>query len=138
ILYLAEQSPLLTLSAPRLTSLENGDVRIDVTVANEGFLPTHLTVRGRVGRETDDGRLVDLVVRPPEVRLELDRARLVDGETRTVLPHLAGSETFTGLVTERATTVSWVVRPERGVASVRVIAHSDTGGTRRSDVVPLR
>lgn len=138
ILWLAERSPLLSLTTPRVTAVGDGTVRVEATVANEGFLPTHLTVRGHVGRETEDGGLADQVVRPPEVRIELDGARLVEGEPRVRIPHLAGEETFTGIVSQRARTVTWLVRPDRPDATVRVIALSNTGGTRPSERVRLR
>ncbi|MBW3534021.1 MAG: hypothetical protein KY453_02195, partial [Gemmatimonadetes bacterium] len=69
-LYLAEASPLLTLSEPRVEALGGGRHRVSVTVGNEGFLPTSLTGRGAVGRE-DDGALVEQVVRPPHATLEV-------------------------------------------------------------------
>jgi murein tripeptide amidase MpaA len=137
ILYLAEQSPLVRLEVAA-TPRADGDVRVVAEITNDGFLPTPLTVRGHVGRETPDGELVDQVVRPPEIRLELDGAELVEGSARLRTPHLAGADAFTGIATERSRTVTWVVRPLRAGATARVILISDTGGTRRSEPVPLR
>ncbi|HUH13658.1 MAG TPA: M14 family metallopeptidase [Longimicrobiales bacterium] len=137
ILWLAERSPLLSLATPRVTALGDGTVRVEATVTNEGFLPTHLTARGHVGRETRGGGLADQVVRPPEAFLELEGAALTAGDARVALPHLAGSEPFTGIVTERSRAVGWTVRPEGAGARVRVVVRSGTGGTRRSEWVEV-
>jgi hypothetical protein len=137
ILHLAEQSPLVTLAAPTVTPMGDGRFRIEATVANEGYLPTHLTVRGHVGSETRDGGLEDQVVPPPVVLLELDGAELVEGQARTRIPHLAGAEPHTGVVRERSHTASWVVRPAGANATVRVVVEAGTGGTQRSEAVGI-
>ncbi|MEX0893500.1 MAG: M14 family metallopeptidase [Gemmatimonadota bacterium] len=137
ILHLAEQSPLVTVAAPRVTPLGDGAVRVEATVTNDGYLPTHLTVRGHVGSESRDGGLADQVVAPPVVRLELDGAELVEGAARTIIPHLAGAEAFTGVVSERSHTVSWVVRPAGAGATVRVVVDAGPGGVRRTEAVGI-
>jgi hypothetical protein len=114
---------------PTVENLGDGRVRITATATNEGFLPTHLTVRGLVGRQAG-GSVADQVQRPPEFRITLVGATLVEGDVRQRIPHLAGAEPFTGGAAERSRSVSWVVRPDRADATVRIVLNSDTGGRR--------
>ena len=147
ILYLAEQSPMVTVSEPVVTSLTDGDgaagagraFRVEVVVANTGFLPTSLTDRGVVGRERPDGTTDRQVVRAPAVTLEHPGLELVEGRARTVIPHLAGSNPFLRAAESSSRTVSWVVRPVGdGERAVRVTVNSDKGGVARSGWVAVR
>ena len=138
ILYLAEQSPLITVSDPVVTALDDGTFRVEATVTNTGFLPTSLTDRGAVGRQRPDGRIDRQVVRSPAVTLTHPGLELVEGAARTVIPHLAGSNPFLEAVTESSRTVTWVVRATGGERAVRVTAGSDKGGTVRSGWVLVR
>lgn len=147
ILYLAEQSPMVTVSEPVVTSPTDGDgaagagraFRIEVVVANTGFLPTSLTDRGAVGRERPDGTIDRQVVRAPAVTLEHPGLELVEGSARTVIPHLAGSNPFLRAAESSSRTVSWVVRSVGdGERAVRVTVNSDKGGVARSGWVAVR
>ena len=138
ILYLAEQSPLITVSDPVVTPQDDGTFRVEVTVTNTGFLPTSITDRGAVGRERPDGTVDRLVVRAPAVTLTHPGLEIVEGSARTVIPHLAGSNSFLEAATESSHTVSWVVRAEGGKMAVRVTAEADKGGTARSGWVVVR
>ena len=138
IWYLAEQSPLITVSDPVVTALGDGTFRVEATVTNTGFLPTSLTDRGAVGRERSDGRIDRQVVRSPAVTLTHPGLELVEGTDRTVIPHLAGSNPFLEAATESSRTVTWVVRATGGERAVRVTAESDKGGTVRSGWVAVR
>ena len=138
ILYLAEQGPLITVSDPVVTALDDGTFRVEATVTNTGFLPTSLTDRGAVGRQRPDGRIDRQVVRSPAVTLTHPGLELVEGAARTVIPHLAGSNPFLEAVTESSRTVTWVVRATGGERAVRVTAESDKGGTVRSGWVLVR
>jgi hypothetical protein len=138
ILYLAEQSPLIEVSEPRVTEVGHGEYRVEATVTNTGFLPTSLTDRGYVGNQLPNGTLRQQVVEPPAVTLRYRGADIVDGTARRVLGHLAGSNPFLRAVTERSRTVSWIVRPVDEDAAVQVIARSDKGGTVRSGWVQVR
>lgn len=131
-LYIAEQGPLLELEGPVLTSLGDGTWRVEATLANNGFQPTSLTDRGAVGREEQDGSLSEQVVRPPWAVLDVRGAEIVDGTARRTVPHLAGSNPYLQAVTERARTVSWIVRPTADDWAVRVTAGADKAGVRRS------
>lgn len=133
ILYLAEQSPLLAVSEPRVEPLgEDGLFRVSATVSNEGFLPTSATGRGAVGRERPDGGVDRQVVRPPAVVLERRGLEIVSGDARIGLGHLAGANAFLDAGGGREATVSWVVRVTGGEARVRVVASADKGGVARS------
>ena len=122
ILYLAEQSPRITVSEPVVTALGDGSFRVEATVTNTGFLPTSVTDRGAVGRERPDGTVDRRVVRSPAVTLTAPGLEIVEGSARTVIPHLAGSNEFLRAATERSHTVIWVVRPAGGERAVRCAA----------------
>jgi hypothetical protein len=132
ILYLAGQLPRVEVAAPVVTPLGGDRFRIDVTVTNTGFLPTHLTARGHEGRPLRDGRLADQVVAPPLVVLELDGARVEDGTGRRRIGHMAGANPFLGTVTERSRTTSFTVVCERPDASFRVRVDGGKAGVARS------
>lgn len=137
ILWLAEQSPLIEVSAPEIVALGGDRFRVSVTVRNSGFLPTHLTERGHMGRELDEGGLADQIVRPPVAMIAPDGAVVEDGSARVTLPHLAGSNRHTQAVTENATTVTWTVRRTSSEASMVVTVAADKGGTARTERVTL-
>ena len=138
ILYLAEQSPLVEMTDPEVTALDDGTFRVDVTVTNTGYLPTSVTDRGAVGRQRPDGTVDRQIVRAPAVTLTHPGLEIVDGAVRTVIPHLAGSNTILRTATARSHTVSWIVRATGGERAVRVTAESDKGGTVRSGWVAVR
>ena len=139
ILYLAEQGPLVTVSEPVVTAMEGGETfRVEVTVANTGFLPTSLTDRGAEGRTRPDGTIDRQVVRAPAVTLEHPGLELVEGTARTAIPHLAGSNPFLEAAESPSRTVSWVVRAVGGERAVRATVNSDKGGVARSRWVVVR
>jgi hypothetical protein len=137
-LYIAEQSPLLEVTEPRLTALGDGTWRVEVTLSNTGYLPTSLTDRGTVGEVREDGGVRAPVVRPPWAVLEAEGAVITDGTPRRSVGHLAGSNPYLQAVKERSRAVSWIVRPTGPGASVRVVAGSDKGGVRRTGEVTIR
>ena len=132
ILYLAEQSPLIAMSDPEVTALDDGTFRVDATVTNTGYLPTSVTDRGAVGRKRPDGSVDRQVVRAPAVTLTHPGLEIVEGAARTVIPHLAGSNTILQAAASSSHTVSWIVRATGGEQAVRVTAESDKGGTVRT------
>jgi hypothetical protein len=134
-LYLAEQSPLLALSEPRVEALEDGRTRITVDVSNQGFLPTSLTGRGAAGRQ-DDGEVGETVVEPPHATLETEGDVSVEGSPpRLRLAHLRGTGPYLPDVGPASREVSWVVH---GRGRVRVVAAADKGGVVRSTWVEVR
>ncbi|MHB1193253.1 MAG: M14 family metallopeptidase [Longimicrobiales bacterium] len=137
-LYIAEQSPLLEVTEPRVTAQGDGTFRVEVTLSNAGYLPTSLTDRGAVGEAMEAGGVRAPVVRPPWALLEVRGAEITDGTARRSVEHLAGANPYLQAVKERSRTVSWIVRPTGAGASVRVVAGSDKVGVRRSGEVPVR
>lgn len=136
ILHLAEQLPRVTVDVPAITPLGGDRFRVEVTIANDGFLPTHLTDRGHEGRAAGDGRLTDQVVLPPLVILEADGAR-VEGNARVRAGHLAGSNPFLTSVTGRERTVSFIVHRDRPDAAVRARVEAGPAGMASSASVRL-
>jgi len=136
ILHLAESGPRLVLGTPRVRAIDGSRVRVDVTVSNGGWLPTHLTERGFVGRETGDGA-EDQIVRPPVALLEVTGGT-VEGSARTRVGHLAGASTHSKAVTEKTRTVEWVVRKTGRELRLRVVVNGGPAGTARSDEVVYR
>ena len=138
ILYLAEQSPLVSVSDPTVTANGDGTFTVEATITNRGYLPTSITDRGAVGRERPDGTIDRRVVRAPAVTLAADGLELVEGRARTGIPHLAGSNPFLQAAREAAQTVRWVVRLAGDDGKVQVTVQSDKGGTARSGWVVVR
>ena len=138
IAYLAEQSPLIAMSEPQVSTVEDGVFRVEVTVSNTGFLPTSVTDRGVVGRERPDGSVDRRVVRAPVVTLSHPGLDIVEGEARTVIPHLRGSNPFLRAAISDSHTVTWTVRAAAAERAVRVEAASDKGGVARSGWVVVR
>ncbi len=134
ILEMAARSPLVRVSELRFEALGGGRVAVEVTVTNEGWLPTHLTQRGAEGRETASGRVVDPVVPEPLAVLEVEGGRVEEGNGRVRFPHLAGTNPHTDAVTERSRVVRWVVVAEGDAElAVRVTISTAKGGTVRTE-----
>ncbi len=143
-LHVANRTPLLGLSQPRISALGGGRFRVEATVTNVGDLPTHLTQRGFEGREATDGSVTQQVVAPPTATLEVEGGRIVEGGDtptptgRITLSHLAGTGTITDKVSARSQTVAWVVESTSADALVRITAEAQKGGTVRSGASVLR
>ncbi len=137
ILWLLEQSPMLTVSTPAVRAIDSDRYRVDVTITNTGFLPTNLTERGYVGRTLDDGSIVEQVVTPPTALLEVTGG-VVEGPARVRLGHLAGTSAHSTVVKERATTVTWTVRRTAREMTVRVSTLPGPGGVARAAPVAVR
>jgi hypothetical protein len=137
ILYLAEQLPQVEVARPVVTWLDGDRFRVDVVVSNSGFLPTHLTERGLEGTHAPAGGVIDPVVAPPLVVLDLEGAEVEGGNGRVRIPHLAGSNPFLVAGGGPAHELSFVVRRLRPDATVAVTVESRVGGTARSARAPL-
>jgi murein tripeptide amidase MpaA len=137
ILRLLERAPRLAIDGPRITPLDGDRFRVDVTVANEGWLPTNLTERGHEGRVLEDGSIRAQIVAPPHATLEVRGGAVVDGPARIRVGHLAGASPHGRAATERRRTVSWTVQRTAPDATVRVTAGSPAAGTVRGDAVPI-
>jgi murein tripeptide amidase MpaA len=138
ILYLAEQSPMLEVGTPNVTSLGEGRFRVEVELSNGGYLPTNLTDRGAVGLVGDDGSTRRQVVRPPWARIEGEGVNVVEGAARQTVGHLAGTNPFLRAVSERSRGVAWVVELTGPSGAVRITAGSDKAGIVRTGIVAIR
>lgn len=140
ILYLAQQAPRLTWAGVRTASLGNGRWRIEATVRNDGFLPTSITARGTEGTESRNGTVVDRIVEPVHLMVELEGLELVEGESRVDVGHLRGAGPFVPGVGPRSQTVTWTVQAagDGGEMAVRVIATSPKAGTLRGERITVR
>ena len=136
ILHLAEQSPRIQIDEPVVTALGEDRYRVAVTVTNEGYQATHLTQRGAEGREVD-GEIRDPIIRPILAILEGEGIRVEDGNGRTPIGHLAGTNPHTDAVTDRSRTVEWIVVREGPVAELQITVDAAKGGVARSGRVPL-
>jgi hypothetical protein len=136
ILELAARSPLIRMSEPEVAALGDGRFRVRVEVRNEGYLATHLTQRGYVGRDVD-GELRDQIVPPNLAILEGMGFRVEEGASRVSFGHLAGSNGHTDAVTDRSRTLEWIVVKEEPDAWLRITVDSAKGGVVRSGEVPL-
>lgn len=127
ILYLAEQSPLLEITEPKVTELEGDRFEVEVMVTNTGFLPTNLTERA----------IEASVVQPVIATIDLEGCTLVEGEKRTRLGHLAGTYPVPEESRASSVTTRWIVHKDAPEARVRITAISEKGGTVRSATYPL-
>jgi len=140
MLYLAEQAPSLSWSGIRTEALGEGLYRVEATVRNAGFLPTSITARGTEGDVRGDGTVVDRIVDPVHVSIELEGVELVEGEPRVDIGHLGGNGPFLEELAPVAKTVTWTLRAQPGAQAlaVRLTAAAPKAGTLKSDRIPLR
>ena len=127
ILYLAAQSPILSLDSVWAHKIGEGRFEVNVAIRNRGFLPTHLTERGIQAE----------VVQPVVAIIDVDGGRLVEGERRTELGHLAG----TGQVPAKrsaSATGRWVIEIDGPGASARIEVRSEKGGVIRTGTIELK
>jgi hypothetical protein len=136
ILHLAGSGPRLTLGTPRVRAIDATRVRVEVTVSNDGWLPTHLTERGFTGRAAEGG-VQDPIVRPPIAVLEVSGG-VVDGPARTSVGHLAGASPHSKKMTEKSRALEWVVRKTGRDLTIRVVVNGGPAGIVRSDEVVYR
>jgi hypothetical protein len=137
ILWLLEQAPRVTVGTPAVRAIDQNRLRVEATITNEGFLPTNMTERGFEGRQTEDGQIVEQVVTPPFVVLEVTGGEVIDGPARVRLGHLAGRSTHSPLVTNRSGTASWTVRKTGREVRIKVTVFGGPGGIATSEEVVL-
>jgi hypothetical protein len=138
ILWLLERTPRVTVASPTVRAIDANRIRVDASISNEGFLPTNMTERGFEGRRTDDGEIVEQVVTPPFVLLEVTGGEVIEGPARIRLGHLAGRSTHSPLVTERSRTATWTVRKTGSEVRIKVTVFGGPGGTATSEEVVFR
>lgn len=119
-------SPRLIVKRFEAEHVEGGVHRLRATVANDGWLPTHLTRRG----------LASGAVAGVTVALDLPAGtELIAGEVRTDIGHLAGRVTRRGAYDpwrrpwgDDARVLTWVVRCAGVPAPIAVAAECPKGG----------
>jgi hypothetical protein len=126
LVYIASVSPLVRIAEARSVPLGGGLHRIEATVENDGFLPTHVTERALVAR----------LARPVRATLSLRGAERTGGEERVELGHLPGRRSVEapgsfggGAPSAHRRQVSWVVRATGPGTTAEVRVVSEKGGT---------
>jgi murein tripeptide amidase MpaA len=137
ILYLAEQLPRVQVGEPRITPLGDERFQVEVTVTNEGYLPTNLTEQGLWGGGRGMAGAALQVSPPPLVVLTAEGATVEEGNGRVRISHLAGSSPFSSGVRDTLAAVSFTVRRESPGASIQITVVSDKGGTAQTAEVVL-
>lgn len=128
LLYLAHQSPLLRMTNPIVTSIGEGKFQIEVTVQNEGFLPTNLTERAIQAQ----------LIKPVYAAIIINGGELVEGKKRIDLGHLAGSYPVPGPGRKSSAVARWIVHATSSTATIQVEAKSEKAGVKRSALITLR
>ncbi len=117
ILYLAESSPLLKVSKPEITEIENNKFRVEVSVSNTGLLPTNLT-----------NRAIDAsLIRPVAAIIKLTGCKVIDGNNKVTIGHLAGGYNKESEY-PASKTISWILIKESNSADLEIIVESEKGG----------
>ncbi|MEQ8686560.1 MAG: M14 family metallopeptidase [Imperialibacter sp.] len=123
MLWLAETSPKIAVSQPKVEVLEKGKlVKVSLTVENDGYLPTNITERA-----------IELeIAKPVRAIVELSGAELISGKMRTDLGNLAGRRD--GESAERAKTVEYLFKVTSSAPKVTITIDSEKGGKVRREV----
>jgi hypothetical protein len=127
ILYLAGQSPILRMSEPAITETGGGRFQVEVTVRNEGFLPTNLTERAIQTR----------VIKPVYAGIKIEGGELVEGAKRISLGHLAGTYPVTDPARKSSAVARWVIQKTSDRPVIQIEAKSEKGGVVRSARISL-
>ena len=124
-------TPLLNIRALDVIPLGADLYKVSAVVANEGFLPTHLTERSLKHGTSDSVKV--------SINLE-DEAELLMGTTTQDIGHLAGRDertaTWSPWMRQWSQTkreVEWLVRAPAG-SRVEVVAAAQRAGTQRDSV----
>ncbi|MCZ6916284.1 MAG: M14 family metallopeptidase [Gemmatimonadetes bacterium] len=126
MLWLAEISPRVVVSEESVTRLSDNLVKVRVTVANVGYLPTNITQRA-----------LDVEVAVPvRAIVELTDGELVAGAARTTIGHLNGSRDSQGQsgTSESRGALEYVVRTTGANPRFVLTIESEKGGTTRREV----
>ena len=130
-----EKSPLLTITAPVVTPLDNDRYRVEVEVSNIGYLPTNLTERGFEGSDRS-GR--NQIAKPVIATITVIGGTVAEGSKRIQLGHLAGWNSISKAVTGNTRAVEWIVPKGSSAAFIQITASSKSGGPARTGNVPLK
>jgi len=118
MLWLAETSPEIAVSAPKVEVLEKGKlVKVSIKVENVGYLPTNITERATALE----------IAKPVRAMIDLTQAELVSGKPRTDLGHMKGRRD--GEAIDRQQTVEYVIRLTGSSPKATITVQSEKGGT---------
>ncbi len=122
MLWLAEGSPRVIIKESSVSAVEKGKLyKLDLTVENEGYLPTNISKRAL---EMD-------IAKPVRVIIELKDAELVSGKSRTDLGHLKGRRD--GEEPTRRP-VSYVIKVTGKTPAAIITIQSEKGGNTRKEI----
>jgi hypothetical protein len=122
----AEMLPFLKIDRIKTESLGDNLFRLDVTIVNEGYLPTNVT------QKAIDNRLA----KPVLAKLKLEGAELLFGEPVVELGHIAGNAPATfarfrtagGASPQNEKTVQWLVRGKKKGSVAEILIESQKAG----------
>jgi len=134
ILALGEMLPHLRIYKLEVTSLTEGDYRINLVIDNSGFLPTFTSMQGKKRQ----------AVRPVRIELELpENATLISGKRRSDLGHLQGRSKDLDVTsfgasnpTDNRGRLEWVIRAPAGTQLVINILSERAGSLRKTILLP--
>ncbi len=120
MLWLAETSPLLSITKTEVTPIVKGKViNLNLEVQNVGYLPTNITQRSL------DANLYQ----PVRAIIELKNAELISGQSRSDLGHIVGSRDSDDSATDSKRILNYGVQINGPNATATVTISSDKGGT---------
>lgn len=123
MLWLAETSPEIAVSAPKVEVLEKGKlVKVSVSVENVGYLPTNITERATALE----------IAQPVRAMIDLTQAELLSGKARTDLGHMKGRRD--GEAIDRQQTVEYVIRLTGSSPKATITVQSEKGGTVKKEI----
>ena len=123
MLWLAEGSPRVVIKTLQVTAVEKSKLyKVDMTVENEGYLPTNITRRAA---EMD-------IAKPVRAILQLKDAVLLSGKVRTDLGHMEGRRDGEGKTSRQ---VGYVIQVTGKNPTATVVVESEKGGTTRKEIV---
>jgi hypothetical protein len=124
MLYLAGMSPQIDVMH-KVQQIENSELfQINVTVTNNGYLPTNITQRA----------LEAEIAVPVRVVIELNNAELVSGKSRVDVGHLKGSRDVDAGSAENRGEVEWIIKTLKSDAGILLKVISEKGGNKSIEV----
>lgn len=122
MLWLAEVSPQVVIKKSSVDVIEKGKVaRINVTVENQGYLPTNITERA-IEME---------IAKPVRAMIEVKDGELVSGKPRMDLGNIAGSRDDEAV---HEINIEYVVKMTGKNPTAIVTIQSEKGGTTRKEI----
>lgn len=117
MLWLAEVSPRIVVTTPAVRTIEKGKVvSLQLTVENEGYLPTNISKRA----------IESQIASPVRAVIELTDAELVGGTKRTDLGHLSGRRDDDASAIRKE--VRYVIKITGSNPSAKIAVTSEKGG----------